>query len=96
MNAKDRKDYRRNHAALLKHINRARDAAAELDAISHGEAPTMHNGFVRDLRSLLGNTYSLALGVRIELWNPGPSDIKFLQRQAVSDLYQSKIQRAKV
>jgi hypothetical protein len=94
MNAKDRKDYRRNHAVLLKHINRARDAAAELDAISHGQVPTLHNGFVRDLRSLLGNTYSLALGVRLELWHPGPADIKLLQRQAVAKL-QSRIQQAK-
>lgn len=68
MNAKDRKDFRRNQAALLKHINRARDAVANMDAITHQQEPRMHNSNIRDLRELLGTSYSMALSTRLELW----------------------------
>ena len=73
MNAKDRKDYQRNQVALLKHLGRARDAIAEMDALTHGTKPTMLNSNVRDLRELLGTSYSMALSTRLELWTqPAP------------------------
>ena len=67
-NAKDRREYRRNQTALLRHLGRARDAIAELDALTHGTKPTMLNNNVRDLRELLGTSYSMALSTRLELW----------------------------
>lgn len=72
MNTKDRKDYRRNQRALLKHLSRARNAIAELDALTHGTKPTMHHTNVRNLRELLGLGYGMALDTRLELWLQSP------------------------
>lgn len=70
MNTKDRRAYRRNHLAALRHLNKARIAIAEMDALTHGDKPSMLNGTLRDLRELSGTAYSMALNTRLELWQP--------------------------
>lgn len=72
MNTKDRRNYRRHQNAALKAINKARNALAEMDALTHNQPdqlPKLLHANVRDLRDLLGTTYSMALGIRVELWD---------------------------
>ena len=38
MNTKDRRDYQRNHRVALIALNKARNALAEMDALSHQQA----------------------------------------------------------
>jgi len=68
MNAKDRQVYWRNQRTALTALNKARNALAEMDAITHGQEPKLFHENVRDLRELLGVTYSMALGTRLERW----------------------------
>jgi len=69
MNTKDRRAYQRNQSAALRYISKARNAVAELDAITHGQKPAMLHSNVRDLRELLSVTFGMTLSTRLELWD---------------------------
>lgn len=62
MNAKDRRTYHIHHRRVLRHIARAKDAVAEMDAVTFQQENVL-NSVVRDLRDLLHGIHGLALSV---------------------------------
>jgi len=91
MNTKDRRDYQRNQRAARAALGKARNALAEMDAISF-RSGMLHN-HVRDLRELLGVAYSMALDTRLDLWpvdvTPTPETIR-LQCKSLLVLAQAR------